>query len=75
MTFTERVAAVAAQKPSPGTLAQLEALLEEARDIIVTDRYKTPATHEAERQLKIINHHCGRHHAIIEQSKPHADNP
>lgn len=70
MTFTERVAAVAAQKPSPGTLAQLEALLEEARDIVVADRFNTPATLEALNQIKIINHHCGRHHAIIEQSKP-----
>jgi hypothetical protein len=70
MTFTERVAAVAAQKPSPGTLAQLEALLEEARDIIVTDRFRKPITLIAYSQIEIIHKHLGRHHSIIEQSKP-----
>lgn len=70
MTFTERVAAVAAQKPSPDTLARLEALLEEARDIVVADRFNTPATLEALNQIKIISRHCGRHAHAIEQSKP-----
>lgn len=61
MTFPERVAAVAAQTPSPDTVAQLEALLEEAKDIIVADRYETQATHMAECQIKAIYQHLGRH--------------